>query len=168
MNGCLASFFAVVLCGAAPLAAQDKPDFSGSWVLESGAQPVGDIPQALSISQLLARTNVRGEASEPFFKDITVTRLLETSTRSDTYQIGTLGGTLSSEANGIATHYHVSWEKQALVIERGTHTGPTRESGQWTERREVWSLESDGLLRLVITTRSSSESSTVMLIYRRR
>ena len=34
-----------------PLAAQDKPDFSGSWILESAQQPGGDIPNALTVSQ---------------------------------------------------------------------------------------------------------------------
>lgn len=52
----------------AALAAQDKPDFSGSWTLESGS-PGADIPRTLSVSQSLVRTNVRGEPVRPFFKN---------------------------------------------------------------------------------------------------
>src|SRR5438105_9408417 len=52
-----AAFFVVVLASlGVPLAAQDKPDFSGSWILESGS-PGADIPQALSVSQSVVRTN---------------------------------------------------------------------------------------------------------------
>src|SRR5262245_59635010 len=52
-----AACFVVVVSLTAPLAAQEKPDFSGSWVLESGASGT-DIPQTLSLGQSLVRTNV--------------------------------------------------------------------------------------------------------------
>jgi hypothetical protein len=80
-------FLVVIVWLGSGLAAQEKPDFSGSWILESGSSGA-DIPQALSVSQSLVRTNVRGEPTNPFFKDITVTRALATGTRSDTYPIG--------------------------------------------------------------------------------
>jgi len=168
-----APYYVVVLVSiAAQLAAQDKPDFSGSWVLESGAQSAGDIPQALSVSQSLVRTTVRGEPMKPFFKDITVTPALESGKSSQMYQIGVEGGTVAGRANGTAdslrTHHRVQWQEQALVIESGSYTGPTPESGQWAERREVWSLDSGGRLHVAITARSSvAASRTVMLVYRR-
>lgn len=163
----------VLMWLAAPLAAQDKPDFSGSWVLESIAQAAEDIPRALSVSQSIVRTNVRGDAMTPFFKDITVTRALDSGTRSETFQIGVAGGTVSGRADGSAnrprTHHRVEWEEQALIIESGRYTGPTPESGEWTERREVWSLDSGGRLRLSITTRSSvAAARSVILAYRRQ
>ena len=168
----MAACFLVVMASlAAPLAAQDKPDFSGSWILESGASGT-DTPLALSVSQSLARTDVHGEPMLPFFKDITVTRALASSTRSETYQIGVVGGTVSGRADGAndpRTHHRVAWEEQALVIESGSYTGPTPESGDWAERREVWSLDSDVRLRLTITIRSSVDAPrTVMLVYRRQ
>jgi hypothetical protein len=158
-------FVVVIVSVGARIAAQDKPDFSGSWILESRSTEA-DIPQTLSVSQSLVRTNVRGEPMTPFFKDITVTRVLATGTRSDTYQIGVVGGTVS---DGPRTHYRVAWEEQALVIESGRHTGPVPESGDWAERREVWSLESGVRLRLTITTRSSvGAAGTVVLVYQRQ
>jgi hypothetical protein len=66
-------FLVVIVWLGSGLAAQEKPDFSGSWILESGSSGA-DIPQALSVSQSLVRTNVRGEPTNPFFKDITVAR----------------------------------------------------------------------------------------------
>jgi hypothetical protein len=153
-------------------AAQDKPDFSGSWILGSG--PSGaDIPQTLSVSQSLVRTNVRGESLKPFFKDITITRSTPSGTRSETYQIGVVGGTVSGGADGSVdrsrTHYRVAWEQQVLVIESSSYTGPVPESGDWAERREVWSLDSGGRLHLAITIRRSVDApTTVMLVYRRQ
>ena len=167
----IAASFVAVMVSLGALAAQDKPDFSGSWILESGSS-AADIPQALSVSQSLVRTTVRGEPMQPFFKDMTVTRALARSTRSETYQIGVVGGTVSGRADGAndpRTHHRVAWEEQALVIESGSYTGPTPESGDWAERREVWSLDSGVRLRLAITIRSSVDAPrTVMLVYRRQ
>jgi len=158
---------AVMVSLSARLAAQEKPDFSGSWILESGTSGT-DVPQALSVSQSLARTNARGEPLQPFFKDITITRVLAGGTRSETYQIGIIGGGVSAGAIGQRTHHRVAWEEQALVIESGSYNGPVPESGDWAERREVWSLDSGVRLRLAITVRNSLDApKTVMLVYRR-
>jgi hypothetical protein len=110
---------------------------------------------------------------KPSFKDITVARELANGTRSETYQIGIAGGTVpgrpDGSPDGLRSHHRVEWEERTLVIENGSYTGPTRESGQWAERREVWSLDPGGRLRLAITTRSSvGASSTVVLVYRRQ
>jgi len=168
----LVELFVVALLVSDRVAAQDLPDFSGAWVLDSAAPPSGDISKTLVVRQSLTRTNVRGEPMKPFFKDITVTPALESGTSSQTYQIGVEGGTVAGRANGTAdslrTHHRVQWQEQALVIESGSYTGPTPESGQWAERREVWSLDSGGRLHVAITARSSvAASRTVMLVYRR-
>jgi hypothetical protein len=158
---------------------QDKPDFSGTWILESG--PSGpDIPQTLLVRQSLVRTNVRGEPMEPFFKEIAITRALPSGTRSDTYPIGVDGGTVRGSigdprsaragASPDRTHYRVAWEEQRLVIiESGSYTGSTPQTGNWAEREEVWSLDSGVRLRVAITTSSSvGTSTTVTLVYRRQ
>jgi len=171
---CTALWFVVMAVSmTARLAAQDTPDFSGHWVLESASQSAADIPQTLSVSQSLVRTNVRGEPMKPFFKEITVARGLQNGTRSETHQIGVEGGLVSGRADGtvdaLRLHHRVVWEAQTLVIENGSYTGPTPESGEWTERREVWSLDPGGQLRLAIATRSSVDPArTVTLVYRRQ
>ena|ERR1700730_3670093 len=162
-------FVLVAVSMTARLAAQDMPDFSGHWVLESGSQATADIPQTLSVNQSLVRTNVRGEPMKPFFRDITVARELQSGTRSETYQIGVEGGLISGRADGgvdaLRRHHRVVWDAQTLVIENSSYTGPTPESGEWTERREVWSLDPGGQLRLRITTRSSVDPArTVTLV----
>jgi hypothetical protein len=160
--------FAVV-----PLLAQDTTDFSGHWALESASPSAADIPRVLSVTMSVVRTNVRGEPMNPFFKDITVAGELANGTSSQTYQIGVVGGTVGGRGSGRSdfpsSHRRVAWEKQTLVIETARYTGPTPESGQWHERREVWSYDPDGRLRLAITSRSSgSASSTITLVYRRQ
>src|SRR5438128_636882 len=65
-----------VLVGSS-LPAQDGPDFTGRWILESPSQPAPDTPMALSVRQSLVSTNVRGEPMRPFFKDITIEREFE-------------------------------------------------------------------------------------------
>ena len=161
----------VLAVSVVPLVAQDTPDFSGRWVLELASPSAADLPRSLSVTMSIVRTTVRGEPMTAFFSDITVIRELAYGTSSETHQIGVEGGSVGGAVGGAypSRHHRVMWEKQTLVIETGNYTGPAPESGQWTERREAWSLDPEGRLRLAITSRSSdSASSTVTLVYRRR
>jgi hypothetical protein len=154
-------------------AAQDKPDFSGRWVLAAPPQSGPDIPSALSVRQSLVRTTTHGDAMEPFFKDIAIDRQFESGTRSEAHPIGVVGGVVPSlrangTPNGPKGHHGVQWEGNSLVFVNGSYTGQIRETGVWAERSEVWSLDPDGRLRVVITTRNSADGSrAVTLVYRR-
>jgi hypothetical protein len=127
-------FIAALTLAADSGFAQNEPDFSGSWILTSGPSDSA-VAQALSIRQLLRRTNVRGEPMTPFFSDITITRTPATGTSSETFPIGPIGGSVTGGVVGVApaivtrTHSHVDWEEQTLVIERGAYTGPAPETG---------------------------------------
>jgi hypothetical protein len=154
----------------ASLSAQGKPDFSGAWILESDS-PGADVPQTLFVSQLVVSTNVRGEPMPPFFKEIRITRTFANVRRSETLHIGGEGGKVSGRpgGEGSRTWHRVAWEDKSLVFDCGAYTGSTPESGDWTGRRQVWSFDSDGRLRLVITRRSSVDApKTVVLVYRRQ
>jgi hypothetical protein len=170
------------LCGArlagllgltSVLAAQAAPDFTGRWILISPALPPPDIPRALSVRQSLVNTNVRGESMRAFFRDITIERDVDGSTRTETYTIGVEGGvvpglTSDGKSLGPTEHHAVRWDASALVFESDTHTGESPGSGVWMERRETWSLDSDGRLHVVIITRGSVDAArTVALVYRR-
>jgi hypothetical protein len=163
----------LVMLVAVTLAAQDKPDFSGRWVLVSSEQSGPDIPRALSVRQSVVRTNVRGEPMKPFFTGIAVDREYESGTRSETSPIGIIDGVVPAlredgSPKGAHGHHAVTWDQDALVLETGSYTGDARETGVWSERREAWSLQPDGRLRLAITTASSVDRSrTVTLTYRR-
>jgi len=162
------------LLAAAALAVQDTPDFSGRWVLVAIAPAGDEIARVLVVRQSLVRTNVRGEPMTPYFKDIAIDRQFDAVSRSETFPIGVVGGFVAGIAKGATPpssrgHHVVKWDGSALVFEHGTYTGDTRQTGTWAERREVWSLEPDGRLRAVTTTRSSVDvsGSTVTLIYQR-
>jgi hypothetical protein len=151
--------------------AQDKADFSGSWILASGSSDSA-VPQALSIQQPLVRTNRRGEPVPPYFFDITIARTLATGTTSETFWIGVEGGfvpgSVTSGANLAKTHWRAFWDEQSLVIEKDGYTGPVQQTGDWSERREVFSLTQNGELRVEMTLRGShAETVTVALVYRR-
>jgi hypothetical protein len=157
----------------AGVAAQQKPDFSGRWVLATSQPSDSDIPLMLSVRQTLQRTTVNGKPIEPFFRHISIERQFETGTRSENYAIGLLGGTTSGlradgSANGPTTFHAVKWDEDALTFESSHYTGPSPETGVWAERREVWSLDADGRLRVAITTRSSDIGlKAITLMYRR-
>ncbi len=163
----------LLLLAAVSLVAQEPPDFSGRWILTPTKQSGPDIPTSLSIRQSVVRTTVRGEPMTPFLRDLTVDREFEAGTH-DTYVItNARGGVVpglreDGQPTGPHERYAVNWEQGALVYHRSTYTGDAPETGVWTERREVWSLDQDGRLRLTISTRSSADvSRTVSLTYRR-
>ena len=127
-------------------AVQNKPDFSGRWILATPPQSGPDIPLALSVRQTVVRTTIHGDAMEPFFKDITVDRQFEGGTQSETRQIGVLGGVVpglrrDGGPSVQTTHHEVKWEGDSLVFEDASYTAQHRESGLWAERRENWSLD---------------------------
>jgi len=165
---------AVIAILTVGLAAQEKPDFSGRWVLvTSQQQPDGDVPSELSVHQTVVQTTVRGEPMKPYVSDISIGRQFATGLRSETHQIGVIGGNVSgpdtaASQNDPNVHHAVRWEGDTLILEGGSHSGPRPRTGVWKERREAWSLDADGRLRIVLTVSGSSNAAqTITLMYRR-
>src|SRR5215510_9387167 len=105
------------------VAAQDKPDFSGRWVLVSSSTPDPSAAQTLTVRQTVTRTNVRGGLMQPFFSTLIVKRQFADRATTDTYQIGVQGGIVGGiVGGGIAeTRHSVRWEGNRLVIETGSY-----------------------------------------------
>src|SRR5215813_13321881 len=141
------------------VAAQDKPDFSGRWVLVSSSTPDPSAAQTLTVRQTVTRTNVRGGLMQPFFSTLIVKRQFADRATTDTYQIGVQGGIVGGiVGGGIAeTRHSVRWEGNRLVIETGSYSspGPARSDGPYSERTEEWQLDASGRLVLSVTERSS-------------
>src|SRR5262245_41231204 len=149
--------FCAILLMAIPMAvaAQDKPDFSGGWVLVSSSTPDPSAAQTLTVRQTVTRTNVRGGLMQPFFGTLIVKRQFAGRATTDTYQIGVQGGIVGG---GIAeTRHSVRWEGNRLVIETGSYSspGPARSDGPYSERTEEWQLDAAGRLVLSVTERRS-------------
>jgi len=157
------------------VAAQDKPDFSGRWILESSEGAGPDVARSLTVRQTVVRTNVYGAPMPPFFKDLVVERQFGTDVLTETYQIGIEGGTvsgLSADRRIVPefsqTRFSVRWENNRLVIDTGIYSGPTREAGPYTEHTEVWQLSAAG--RLIVSTidrGSGIATTTNTLMYRK-
>jgi hypothetical protein len=160
------------------LAAQDKPDFSGSWVLQDPPQAGVDTPRALAIRQPLRRTTALGEPMPPAFLDLSVERHFESEVPIETYHIGTEGGTIrgivgdsrsAQDVNRPQSRVSVRWEGNQLQIETGRYSGPTRDAGPYAEHTEVWRVDEQGRLAItVVDRRSDAEVATRTLTYRRQ
>jgi hypothetical protein len=116
-------------------------------------------------------TSARSEPVSPFLKDISIRRELENGVSSEAYKIGLDSGSVSGSPgadNEGRTLGRVRWEGRTLAFETGSYSGPIGEHGTWTERREEWTLDPDGRLRVTITNRSSVDrQKTATLMYRR-
>jgi hypothetical protein len=159
-----------VIAGTA--VAQEKPDFTAEWILVAPRDGAMDAAPELSVRQWLEHeTSVRGVPID--IPHVAIERLFQTGARSESYQIGIVGGVTGGSAGanfpGVRTQYRVKWDGDRLVIETGRYSGPTRESGPYSEHDEVWSLEAQGTLVMTVTDRGSgTEPRTTQLTYRKR
>jgi hypothetical protein len=155
---------------AGTTAAQEKPDFTGVWVLVAPRDGAMDAAPELSVRQWLEHTtSVRGVAVD--IPHVAIERHFQSGVRSESYTIGIVGGSGSAGANvpTVTTEYAVKWDGDRLVIETSRYSGPTRESGPHSEHDEVWSLDAQGTLGMTVTDRGSgTESRTTQLTYRKR
>lgn len=158
-----------VLLAAVVSAAQDQPDFSGEWVLES-APASADAPSALAVVQRRMTTNVRGEPVPPFFREITISRIGAATSRTETFLIGVVGGSTPDPKATDAPRmgFSVAWEGQSLVFERNTYTGPIASPVTSATTREAWSVDAGGRLRTTIMSRSGDAATTIVSLYRRK
>ena len=168
---------AIVIVGLLALstafALQDKPDFSGRWVLESSPESISGIASAMTVTQSIRRTNIRGEPIPPHFDKITIERVLNGRNWSETRNIGVVGGSVpglndDGTSSGRYTHFEVRWDGDALVFVTRRSTEPAPRTGEWDEHQEVWSLDPDDRLRVETTVRTTGASNTVTLVYRRQ
>jgi hypothetical protein len=169
-----------LMCGS-PSGASDhqpapeaRPEFSGRWVLESTSTPGSEVARTLSVQQSAPQTGPRGGSMISTLERITIER---DGSGAESHQIGIVGGVVGGislgkaadgRPNGTFRSYAVKWDGNTLVFESESHTGQTA-ADTWTERREAWSLDAAGRLRIVITSRSSEVASrSLTLLYRRQ
>src|SRR5262249_24460961 len=144
----------VLLLALALLAgtAQETPehtDFTGRWVLDTVATSVPDAAHELIVVQPVTRTNVRGEPMKPAYLSISIRRESACGTREETRHVGVAGGTVGGitrdgQRLDDSSHAETFWQGDALILTNGTYGPDGRGTGKWTERREAWSLTTDG------------------------
>jgi len=113
----------------AAIGAQQKPDFSGRWVMVSPAQGAG-------AEQVVKHND----------KTLTIEHLSSGGSHRQAYEIDGVEhrSTLASRGQEIVTLYTASWDGTRLVIASRT----TYPNGMKTQSKEIWSLDAQG--RLVI------------------
>jgi hypothetical protein len=142
--------------GPVTAAAQDKPDFSGRWVLVSASRTGPDVATSLIVRQPVRRTNAFGAPMPPAFLDLVVERQSADRVRTDTFQIGVSGGIVGG--GGVQSRFSVRWEGNRLVISNENVS---------SEHTEEWEL-SQGSLVITTTDRDAGgDTKASTLIYRK-
>jgi hypothetical protein len=157
----LAVSFVAVLLTAAVVVAQQKPDFSGDWILVSPIAVPADIPRAMTVLQIVDR-----RAMPPLYQ-VAVKRQISGLVTSALYTVGVQGGTTviggspSVSEPGWLSHYGTAWDGDRLVI---------RVADGHATHIEVWTIDGSGRLIVAVTDRRADlpEATTLNLVYQRR
>ena len=152
---------------AALAAAQDKPDFSGHWVLVNPRKPNESVARELTV------WHKRNEPDAPSGV-LHVERRFGNSgnIESESLLIGVRGGTVngispgSTQAYPSTSYVSVTWNGSRLVIEKSSYSGP----GTAAQHVEEWSLGRKNTLVITMTDRigGSMQPKTATVVYRRR
>jgi hypothetical protein len=150
---------ALTVLAATVQATPDQPDFSGRWVLDTPALANPDTARRLVVLQPITWTNVFGEPMKPAFLSISIRREGVSANSEETRRISVVSGItpgLSKEGLtvGNATREETVWRRDSLVFANSSYGPAGPRTGDWTERREEWSLEPDGRLRVEISAES--------------
>lgn len=155
-------------------AGQTEPDFSGRWVLVSSDPASFDAPRVLVVEQPITRLNVRGEPMPPAYLRISIRRERPSSVTNDTYQIGIIGGVVGGVVGrngttpGPTSHFETVWRGDTLMFLTSSSGPDGPHTGDWSERRESWSIDQDGRLRVEIVTEARDQAQqTSVALYRR-
>lgn len=77
---------------AGSTAAQDKPDFSGQWILVSPADPDSNVAGELGVRQWTESKSPPGSTRVVTFTFLTIERQTRSGIRTESYQVGLSGG----------------------------------------------------------------------------
>jgi len=153
------------LSSASGLAAQARPDFSGTWILVAPSPAASDVGERLVVRESFVYESVRGTPLPSPMTTIAIDRYLASGVRSDGYQIGIIGGFVT---NQVQTRFATRWDQDRLVIETSA-VGRLEDAGAASQHREVWSLGARGELSIVATdARAANDASSATLVYRRQ
>lgn len=152
----LAVVLAAVLALPALATAQAKPDFSGKWIQDmdksdpagGGRGPAG--PQNLTIAQSATELTIERETPNGAMKTV--------------YK---LDGTESENAMGRGTSKTKSTWEGATLVTAGTQTMNMQGNEVTMETKEVRSLEADGTMVVVTTTKSQMGERTRKLVFKK-
>jgi len=167
----VAAWIVFALASASAALAQQGVDFSGRWILVSPSPAPVDVAAAMSVTQPVVRTSPSGTPIPPVYMRLTIEREVGERATTEERFIGADGGDVAFTAEGVTRRRDISvrWDGDALTFDVGSYTGPRRQTGEWREQHEIWSLDGDGRLRVRQETQGSAEAPrTIEATYRRR
>src|SRR4051812_43644324 len=95
---CALSLF-LVLAAAAPAAAQEKPDFTGTWVLASPNGAAANVPPTVVVTESFRRESVSGVLlPSPIILMQVERRAANGEVTSDNFTVGTIGGVVGGRS----------------------------------------------------------------------
>ena len=158
---------ATLVVASVLVSAQTQPNFAGRWTLDAPSSAPSDAARVLIVEQPVTRTNVRGEEMPPAYLHLEVRREGPSGTTTATYSIGIVGGTVGPVGTPV-TRFETVWHGDTLdMVSRRDETNGV-DQVRWSERRESWSLDPDGRLRVQIVSESHDRpKETSVLLYRR-
>ena len=128
MRGTISTCALVALTVAAPVA-QDRPDFSGTWILVSPSPAPSNAPQTLVVNATFRRQSPRGTPLNPPLVALTVDPRSGTLIRPGNYDVGMTGGVvggLPGRSPQTSSRFSTKWDGDRLVAVSYTHlTLPT-------------------------------------------
>lgn len=84
----------LILSVSIAVAAQDRPDYSGEWVLLHPNDHGPELARALVVTQTVVRETIAGKPLSMPLITLAVERRFHDRVRSTTYHIGRMGGTV--------------------------------------------------------------------------
>jgi hypothetical protein len=162
----------LILSVSQPASAQDKPDFSGDWVLVNRRDAPTKAAQSLTVHESFKRESVRGTPVNPPLITLMVERRINGIVHGELYTVGTISGTAGGSVLGDETdrtRVSTAWDGDRLVIDI-MYSGRPLERGSSSEHKEVWSLNgAQGTLVLTVTDKiPGTEPVSITLVYRRQ
>ncbi len=164
---------ALILFTATRQATSEQSDFSGGWFLDIPITSNPDMARRLVVLQPITHTNVLGEPMKPAFLRITIRRESDSGNGQETRLISVVGGTTPGLATeglpvGNSSRFETVWRHEVLVFMDQSYGPDGPGTGEWMERREEWSLERDGRLRVKVTAEGWKSTRRVVVYFYRR
>lgn len=155
------------------LVAQQRPDFSGQWVLasSSSASAASELTLELCVADWFCGNRAyRVQRYVPANKPAQLREYLSVERRfrnqsMETFEMTVLSASVLSPFGTDRSDLFAAFEGQTLIIQKPTRLNPADEQ---ILRKEIWSLTPEGLLRIITTRRpTGGEPVRTEAIYRK-
>jgi len=161
----------LVVAAVLSAAAQDKPDFTGTWVLANQTSPA-NVPTTIVVRESFTRESVIGiPLPSPIISMHVERRAASGDVMSDDFTIGIVGGFVGGgpdDAVPVRRNFAATWDGNQLVMETASSGRPV-DAGTSSLHRETWAIDREGLL--MVTTKESigqADPTTTTARYRRQ